>query len=111
MVLESEVERVLKTRLNDYGFHVFKLYTPGNMGVMDRMILRPRYSPGPPMFVELKRGKKKLRPLQIAIAEDWARRGVVVLKPILGMGDCDQLCHDLIQMVMPDYMFAKVEEL
>lgn len=111
MILESVVETTLKTRLNDYGFLVYKLYTPGHTGVMDRMILRPRYSPGPPMFVEVKRPGKKLRPLQRAVGEDWARRGCRVLKPCTTLGEVEQLCHDLIQEVMPDYMLARDEQL
>jgi hypothetical protein len=111
MILESVVETTLKTRLNDYGFLVYKLYTPGHTGVMDRMIIRPRYSPGPPMFVEVKRPGKKLRPLQQAVGEDWMRRGCRVLKPCTTLGEVEQLCHDLIQEVMPDYMLARDEEL
>lgn len=107
MLSESEVERILRVRLSDYGFLVLKLYTPGHTGAMDRMILRPRYSPGPPMFVELKRAGKTLRPLQVAVARDWERRGCTVLKPCSGLNDVEQLVHALIQLVMPDYMLAR----
>jgi hypothetical protein len=109
MILEADIERKLH-RLADYGFKVLKLYTPGTIGVMDRMILRPRYSPGPPMFVELKRPGKKLRPLQRATAKDWKHRGCIVLKPCSTPGEVDQLCTDLITMIMPDYAFAKEDD-
>ena len=108
MLLESEIERNLVRRLNEYGFKVFKLHTPGHTGVMDRMILRPRYSPGPPMFVEIKRGGKNLRAKQAAIGEDWKMRGCVVLNPVKTPGECDQLCTYLIDLIMPDYAFARI---
>ena len=108
MLLESEIERHLVRRLTEFGFKVLKLYTPGTTGVMDRLILRPRYSPGPPMFLELKRPGKKLRLKQWAIGEDWKQRGCLVLKPCSGLDDVDQCCTDLINQVMPDYAFARV---
>jgi hypothetical protein len=107
MILESEVERHLKQRLDAYGFKVLKLTTPGTQGVPDRMILRPRYSPGPPMFVELKRPGKKLRELQKRVGEDWLCRGCMVLVPCTSIGEVDQLCTMLIDMVMPDYAFYR----
>jgi hypothetical protein len=106
MIIESDIERTLRERLNEYGFKVLKLYTPGNTGTMDRMILRPRYSPGPPMFVELKRPGKKLRPLQVAIGREWKQRGCMVLTPITTPHECEQTCHILIQLIMPDYMLG-----
>ena len=107
VINESEIERELCAQLTAYGFKVLKLYTPGNTGTMDRMILRPRYSPGPPMFIELKRPRKKLRPLQAAIAVDWTVRGCIVLKPCTDMGEVNERCMQLIQMILPDYAFAK----
>lgn len=104
VISESDIERTLRERLSEYGFKVLKLYTPGNTGTMDRMILRPKYSPGPPRFVELKRFGKKLRPLQVAIGQEWAERGCDVLKPICSPHDCEQTCATLIAEVMPDYM-------
>jgi len=108
MVLESEVERHLIRRLTEYGFKVLKLTTPGNTGVMDRLILRPKYSPGPPMFLELKRPGKKLRALQFAVGEDWKARGCLVLKPCTSLGEVDQCCTDLIAQIMPDYALARI---
>lgn len=111
MIHESDIERKLRERLSEYGFKVLKLYTPGNTGTMDRMILRPRYSPGPPLFVELKRPGKKLRPLQLAIGQDWKKRGCIVLTPITSIVECEQTCQVLIQLIMPDYTFATSEDL
>jgi hypothetical protein len=102
MPQESDIERKLKQLLEDEGFKVLKLYTPGHTGVMDRMILRPKYSPGAPMFVELKKDGKKLRPLQIAIGSDWIQRGCKVLRPITTMHECIQQCEELIRLVAID---------
>jgi hypothetical protein len=104
MINESIVERTLVDRLKEYGFKVLKLYTPGSMGTMDRMILRPVYSPGPPMFVELKRPKARLRRLQTEVAKDWRKRGAEVLEPCTTIGEVDQLCTNLISDVWPDYV-------
>lgn len=71
---EAVVEAALK-RLERFGFDVLKLRTPGHNGVMDRMILWPRYAPRPPSFVELKRPGQEPRPLQVAVACDWKARG------------------------------------
>lgn len=105
MYLETDIEKRLKQRLEDYGFRVLKLTTPGNVGVMDRIILRPKYSPGPPMFVELKRDKKRLRPLQQLVAQDWTDRGCHVLPPCIGMEAVEKLADRLIQEVAADYAF------
>jgi hypothetical protein len=105
MYLETDVEKRLKHRLEDYGFLVLKLTTPGRIGVMDRMILRPKYSPGPPMFVELKQNKKKPRAIQAVIAGDWAARGCIVLPFCAGMEAVEKLCDTLIREVAADYAF------
>jgi hypothetical protein len=105
MYLETDIEKRLKHRLEDYGFKVLKLTTPGRIGVMDRIILRPKYSPGPPMFVELKQAKKRLRPLQEAIADDWAARGCIILPPCIGMEAVEKLADRLIREVAADYAF------
>jgi hypothetical protein len=74
LMRESVVEVKLKV-LERFGFKVLKLRTPGYNGVMDRMILWPTYAPRPPSFVELKRPGKEPRLLQIAVANEWRRRG------------------------------------
>lgn len=75
---EDKVERALVDGLEPYGFKVYKLTTPGRSGVMDRMILWPKWSPAPPSFVELKRPGKEPRALQAAVADDWLCRGADV---------------------------------
>lgn len=77
-MLESVVESHLKRSLEKHGFKVLKLTCPGTSGVMDRIILRPKYQPGPPIFVECKRPGKDLRPLQAAVGNDWRARGADV---------------------------------
>ncbi len=75
---ESTVEQKLRTTLEALGFKVLKLRTPGNSGVMDRMILRPVWSPGPPSFVELKAPGKFERALQAEVSRNWYARGLEI---------------------------------
>lgn len=81
-MLEGKIERSFKAWVEGRGFKLLKLYTPGDAGSMDRLLLRPRYWPGPPMVVEFKQPGKALRPLQRAKADDWRKRGVIVLPVI-----------------------------
>lgn len=76
-MLEAVVERRLRG-LKGAGFVVLKLHTPGHSGVMDRMILWPKYCPKPPSFVEIKKPGKSPRALQAAVADEWVARGVDV---------------------------------
>lgn len=73
-MLEARVEAEFKV-LEKCGFEVLKLRTPGYNGVLDRMILMPRWSPAPPVFVECKRPGKSERLLQAAVRDDWRARG------------------------------------
>lgn len=73
---------------------------------MDRMILRPRYWPGPPMFLELKRGGKNLRAKQVAIGKDWKLRGCDVLPPVHGMEEAKIIVGKLIAASYDAYQFA-----
>jgi hypothetical protein len=72
---EEFVEHRLVTMLDAGGFKALKLTTPGTNGTMDRMILRPKWSPGAPWFVELKRPGKSERRLQEIVRDDWRARG------------------------------------
>lgn len=76
---EAPVEKRLKARLESFGCQVLKLVTEGTAGAMDRLILRPRWSPGPPWLVECKRPGKTERRLQELRRDDWRKRGVLVL--------------------------------
>lgn len=76
---EAPVEERLRTRLEGRGFRVLKLVTPGHAGSMDRLILRPLWSPGAPYFCECKRPGKKERRLQELVRDEWRARGCIVL--------------------------------
>lgn len=95
-MLESAVERHLKRTLERHGFEVIKLTCPGNNGVMDRMILRPKYQPGPPIFVECKRPTKDLRPLQRAVGNAWRARGVDVRERVTTIAEVNALVMRLL---------------
>jgi hypothetical protein len=101
-MLEIQVESRLK-RLEDYGFKVLKLRTPGNSGVMDRLILRPKYCPGPPSFVEIKKPGKTERALQISVRDDWRGRGCIVHEMRQSYKDIDDLITLLFQEVKTAY--------
>ncbi len=95
-MLEAVVERRLQ-KLRDHGFDVYKLKTPGKAGVMDRLILRPVYAPGPPVFVELKRPGKEERALQAALRDKWRARGVDVRDMCDTVGKVDDLIQTLLR--------------
>lgn len=107
MIQETEIERHLKRRLEEYGFKVLKFTTPGTVGVMDRIILRPKYSPGAPAFLELKKFGKRLRRIQERMGQDFTARGCRVLDPVHSMAECDERCDMLIAEIMPDYAFTE----
>lgn len=94
-MLESVVEQRLK-RLERHGFKVLKFRTPGYSGVMDRMILWPKYAPRPPTLVEIKRPGKEPRLLQAAVADDWRARGVDVREYCDTVEKVDALCNTLV---------------
>jgi hypothetical protein len=72
---EAPVEQRLVDKLTGNGFKVLKLTTPGTAGSMDRLVLRPKWSPGAPWFVECKRPGKHERRLQEVVRDDWRARG------------------------------------
>lgn len=78
MVREIKIEKRLKDGLEAYGFKCIKLVTPGSAGIPDRLILAPKWSPSPPVFVELKAPNKKERSLQTEVANDMRWRGCCV---------------------------------
>ncbi len=79
---ESVIEKRLVMGLTAHGFKVLKLTCPGTNGVPDRMILRPVWSPGAPMYIELKAPKQHERRLQEIIRDEWRSRGLKVLDAI-----------------------------
>lgn len=78
-MIEAPVEKRLKSRLEGEGFKVLKLTTPGDAGAMDRLIMRPLWSPGAPYFCECKRPGKTERRLQELKRDEWRKRGCQVL--------------------------------
>jgi|SRR5579864_752239 len=90
-MLERSVEYRLKDRLESRGFKVLKMVTLGTMGAPDRLILRPKWSPGPPWLVEIKRPGKKERRLQAAIRFEWRERGLLVLHAVSTYDEVDAL--------------------
>lgn len=87
-ILEKEIEKKLKARLEKLGCMVLKFTSPGNAGVPDRLVLIPG---GTVWFVELKRPGGKLRPLQ----EIWRGRIEGLngnYRLVQSEKDIDQLC-------------------
>ena len=111
VMLESTIEKGFKTLLESRGFKVLKLGTPGTIGVPDRLILRPRYWPGPPMVVEFKKPKESPRKIQAAIALDWASRGVHVLPYINSRERANEVAEWLIEQSREAYARAKPDEI
>lgn len=97
-MLEGHVEHRLKTMLESRGFKVLKLTTPGTMGSPDRMILRPKWSPGAPSFVELKRPGKTPRRLQVEVRNKWIARGLIVHEPVSTYEEVDDLYNTLMNI-------------
>lgn len=92
---EAAVEGRLHS-LRRHGFMVLKFRTPGCNGVMDRIILWPKYAPRPPTFVELKRPGEVPRALQAAMAEDFTARGCDVREYCDTIEKVDALCDQLV---------------
>lgn len=99
-MLEAIVEGRLK-RLETYGFKVMKLRTPGVSGVMDRMIVWPKYCPKPPTFVEIKRPGKEERLLQAKVRDDWRARGCDVRDMCDTLEKVDALINEMVTIVRP----------
>lgn len=92
---EALIEQRLVTGLTKLGFKVLKLTTPGTNGTPDRLILRPKWSPGPPWVIELKRPGKSERRLQELVRDDWRERGVQVLEMVNTYEQVDMLIFAL----------------
>lgn len=93
---EAPVEERLRMGLTLHGFKVLKLTTPGTNGTPDRLILRPKWSPGPPWVIEVKRPGKHERRLQELVRDGWRERGVLVLD----MVDTYEAVDALIDMLV-----------
>lgn len=106
-MLEKQIEDYVRDRLKAWGFRVLKFTCPGTTGVMDRIILRPSYSPGAPFFCEFKQPRGRLASTQSAMGIDFERRGCNVLHAVWSMEDAYKLCDKLIDLVEDDYHAAK----
>jgi hypothetical protein len=95
---EVLVEKRLVDGLTARGFKVFKLVTPGHSGTPDRLILRPKWSPGPPWVIELKAPKKHERRLQELVRDEWRERGVLVLNMVDTYEKVDALIAKLLSV-------------
>lgn len=93
---EAPVEQRLVDKLTAHGFKVLKLTTPGHNGTPDRLILRPKWSPGPPWMIELKAPKKHERRLQELVRIEWRERGVLVLDMVDTYEKVDALVQHLL---------------
>lgn len=94
---EAKIEQRLTDGLTAKGFKVLKLTTPGTNGTPDRLILRPKWSPGPPWVIELKAPKKHERRLQELVRDDWRERGVFVLDMVNTYEQVDELIETLVK--------------
>lgn len=101
-LLEAKIEQRLTDGLTGKGFKVLKLTTPGTNGTPDRLILRPRWSPGPPWVIELKRPKKTERRLQELVRDEWRERGVLVLDMVNTYEQVDALIELLVRTCNPE---------
>lgn len=95
-MLESSIEGHLKAELKKYGFRCDKGTVPGRAGFPDRWIFRPKWSPGPPMLLELKAPGKAPRKLQVKEGDDLRARGVLVLDYVDTKEKVDKLVTVLV---------------
>lgn len=95
---EAPVEKRLIDGLQARGFKVLKLTTPGTNGTPDRLVLRPKWSPGPPWVIEIKRPGQTERPLQYHVRMDWLSRGVLVLDPVSNYDQVEELVLELYRI-------------
>lgn len=89
-ILEGDIEEYLKKRIKLYGGMCFKLTSPSNAGMPDRLVVHK----GKVFFVELKAPGKKPRPLQQAQIKSLRLHGakVEVIDSYLGV---DIFCKKL----------------
>lgn len=94
---EAPVEKRLVDGLTAQGFKVLKLTTPGTQFTPDRLILRPKWSPGPPWVIEMKRPGKREERGQELTRDDWRARGVLVLDMVDTYEKVDALVAQLME--------------
>lgn len=72
MILESQIERYFKKKVEEHGALVWKFTSPGRPGVPDRIVMLPG---GRVVFAEIKAPGKKPRPLQRAVIYRMRKQG------------------------------------
>ncbi len=89
-MLEKEIERKLKKRVEAMGCLCLKFESPGFTGVPDRIILMPG---GEAFFVETKAPGKTERPRQKYVQEIFKKLGFIVFESIDSDEGIDQICR------------------
>lgn len=90
-MLERDIERKLKKRVEELGCLCLKFESPGFTGVPDRLILMPG---GEVMFVELKAPGKTERPRQEYVQKQLRGMGFMVM----GTVDGDEGINRVVQL-------------
>ena len=75
-MLESKIEKELRLKVKAIGGKAYKFSSPGNNGLPDRIVLYK----GQCYFVETKKPKEKLRPLQEAVKRQFLKLGFDIYK-------------------------------
>lgn len=88
-MVEKELERKLKKRVEELGCLCLKFESPGYTGVPDRIILLPG---GSVVFVEMKAPGRKERPRQKLVHRIFRMLGFKVMSPIDSEAGIDQVC-------------------
>lgn len=105
---EHPIEQHFRRILERCGFEVPKLTTAGRIGTPDRLILRPKWSPGAPSVVECKRPGKKERKAQAVVRDDWRSRGVIVHDIVDSIERAEELASQLIQQAAMEAMVLEL---
>jgi len=88
-MLEKEIERKLKKRVEELGCLCLKFESPGFTGVPDRIILMPG---GEMFFVETKAPGQKERPRQEYVQDRLRRLGFIVISSVDSEEDINRVC-------------------
>ena len=83
-MIEKDIEKKLKRRLNEMGCECLKFVSPGCSGVPDRIVLIPG---GTAIFVETKAPGKRERPRQTYVQDSLRKMGFTVFSTV----DSDRL--------------------